>query len=83
MFLTFQDDKWTQSPHGIPFTFADSLDLEQIPAPPVVDARMVSLNFKNGVFTIKFIETQREDDRLPYDVPVFYEWRFNKWKRLT
>lgn len=83
MFLTFTDGKWSPSPSGVPFTFNSSINIEDIPPPPAVDARMASIENKNGIFRIKFYEMQREDDRMPYEIPVFYEWRYNQWKRLN
>jgi hypothetical protein len=82
MFLSYIDGKWVPAPNGIRYTFIGSVNIEDIPAPPPVDARMVSLDYKNNVFTAKFLQQQREDDRMPYDVPVFYQWRFGKWSKV-
>jgi len=83
MFLKFEDSKWQPAPSGIPFASNTSINIEDIPAPPPVDARMAGLECKNGTFTLKYFERQREDDRMPYEVPVFYQWRYTQWKRLN
>lgn len=82
MQIKFEDGKWSLAAiGGVPLIFNTSLDIDHIPAPPVVDARLMQVIYKNNVFHMQFAERQVEDDRVPGERIIFYAWRGKQWIR--